>query len=90
MEEVPNKNQQVDAPKNFLERGEEMSETFTSDHFRYWIEGMEVRPAEAAELLGVSLSTIDAHAAGVVTIPDQQAKTCRLLLRLGTKRLRQE
>jgi|GEM_PF-2304161 len=63
---------------------------FTSDHFRYWIESMEVTPAEAAELLWVSLSTIDAYAAGVVTIPDQQAKTCRLLLRLGTKRLRQE
>ena len=63
---------------------------FTSEHFRYWIQSMDVTTEEEAELLGVSLSTIDDYAEGVVTIPDKQAKACRLFLRLHTTGARQE
>jgi len=61
---------------------------FTSGQFCYWINKMDISFEEAAELLKVSISTIENYAWGVVDIPPKKASECRVFLRLKTERLR--
>ncbi len=63
-----------------------MKETFTSEHFCYWVTTMDISYEEAADLLDVSLSTIEGYAYGAYKIPEDHAQTCRLLLRFKMKR----
>ncbi|RZI45109.1 helix-turn-helix transcriptional regulator [Candidatus Finniella inopinata] len=67
-----------------------MTNNFTGDHFVYWINKMGISYEEAADLLNVSLSTIEGYAYGVYKIPEDKAQTCRLLLRFKMKRERAE
>jgi len=49
---------------------------------------MDISFEEAAELLKVSISTIENYAWGVVDIPPKKATECRVFLRLKAERLR--
>ncbi len=66
-----------------------MINTFTHDHFCYWIDTMNISYEEAAELLGVTLSTIENYAYGLVKVSPDHAAACRLLLKLKTQRVRE-
>ncbi len=64
-----------------------MINTFTHEHFCYWLDTMDISYEAAAELLGVTLSTIENYAYGFVKISPDHAAACRLLLKLKTQRL---
>lgn len=67
-----------------------MLNAFTSGQFLYWINKMDISYEEAAELLKVSVATIENYAYGLVDIPPKKATECRVFLRLKAERLGRE